>query len=248
MELFACVHGTDRQSIKLSALMFFSALGYVFYSRAGYGYVYDFYASLPQPAHHCRAGGFTFAFTMPRIRGQPRWGVGWYAAESQRKRPQKFTRAIRVARKKCRASATATPSPPRTYVEEDLSIMLLVDFSESQMFVFSDNWDPPTCFGHSPIDLTSGNLPQPSTALSETYAASLVEEETPPCWFLWKSDVCFPGQLGSSNVLRALANFSHFGQPSIAIHCSEWDLRSLLSGGGDTGLHHWGAGAWDAAG
>jgi hypothetical protein len=47
MELFACVQGTDRQSIKLSALMFFSALGYVFYSRAGYGYVYDFYASLP---------------------------------------------------------------------------------------------------------------------------------------------------------------------------------------------------------
>jgi hypothetical protein len=181
MELFACVQGTDRQSIKLSTLMFFSALGYVFYSRAGYGYVYDFYASLPQPAQHCRAGGFTFAFTMPRIRGQPRRGAGWYAAESQRKRHQKFTRAIRVARKKCRASATATPSPPRTYVEEDLSIMLLVDFSESQMFVFPDNWDPPTCFGHSPIALTSGNLPQPSTALSETYAASLVEEETPDC-------------------------------------------------------------------
>ena len=79
MELFACVQGTDRQSIKLSALMFFSALGYVFYSRAGYGYVYDFYASLLQPAQHCRAGGFAFAFTMPRIRGQPRRGASWYA-------------------------------------------------------------------------------------------------------------------------------------------------------------------------
>jgi hypothetical protein len=135
MELFACVQGTDRQSIKLSALMFFSALGYVFYSPAGYGYVYDFYASLPQPAQHCRAGGFAFAFTMPRIRGQPR-----RAAESQRKRHQKFTRAIRVARKKCRARATATPSPPRTYVEEDLSIMLLVDFSEVYLELFFNNF------------------------------------------------------------------------------------------------------------
>jgi hypothetical protein len=181
MDLFACGQGTERQSTKLSALMVFSALGYVLYSREGYGYVYGFYVNSPQSAQHCRAGGSSFALAMPRIRGRPRRGAGWYAAESRRKRHQKFAQAIRVARRKRRASATAAPSPPRTYVEEDLSITLPADFSESRMFVVPDNWDPPTRFGHSPIALTSGNLPQPSIAPSETYAACLVEEETPDC-------------------------------------------------------------------
>jgi hypothetical protein len=52
-----------------------------------------------------------------------------------------------MAKKKRRGGATAAPSPPRTYVEEDLSITLPADFSESRMFVVPDNWDPPTRFG-----------------------------------------------------------------------------------------------------
>jgi hypothetical protein len=84
-----------------------------------------------------------------------------------------------MAKKKRRGGATAATSPPRTYVEEDLSITLPADFSESRMFVVPDNWDPPTSFGHTPIAPNLGNSPEAAIAPSVTYAACLVEEEPP---------------------------------------------------------------------
>jgi hypothetical protein len=116
---------------------------------------------------------------MPRIRGRPRRGADWYAAESRRKCHQKFAQAICAARRKRRATVATALSPPGTLVEEDLSITLPADFSESRMFVVPDDWDPPTCFGHSSIAHTSGILPQPSIAPNEHYTACIVMEETP---------------------------------------------------------------------
>jgi hypothetical protein len=107
---------------------------------------------------------------MPRIRGRPRRGAGWYAAESRRKRHKKFAQAIRAARRKRRAIATTVLSPPRTFGEED----------------------PP--FMHSQTALTSGDPPQPSIAPSETYAACIVEEEIPGCAEEEEIPACVTGE------------------------------------------------------
>jgi hypothetical protein len=84
-----------------------------------------------------------------------------------------------MAKKKCRSATIVVTSPPRTYVEEDLSITLPADFFESQMFVVPDNWDPPTSFRHMPIAPNLGNSPEAAITPSVTYAACLVEEEPP---------------------------------------------------------------------
>jgi hypothetical protein len=83
---------------------------------------------------------------MPRVRGRPHRGSGWYAADSRRKRHWNFKCAMTLAKQRRRRAITATSSPLGTVVEEDLSIDLPPDFSERKMFTILDNWDPPTCF------------------------------------------------------------------------------------------------------
>jgi hypothetical protein len=87
-----------------------------------------------------------FALAMPRVRGRPRRGAGWYTADSRRKRHRNFKRAMTLVKQRRRQAMIAASSPPGTIVEEDLSIELPPDFSESKMFTVPDNWDPPTCF------------------------------------------------------------------------------------------------------
>jgi hypothetical protein len=70
------------------------------------------------------SGGFgvlalLLAPTMPRLRGKPRRGAGWYAADSRRKRHGNFKRVVRLARQKRRRMTTVASSPPGTRVEED---------------------------------------------------------------------------------------------------------------------------------
>jgi hypothetical protein len=56
-------------------------------------------------------------------------------------------------------------------LEEDLSIELPPDFSESKVFTVPDNWDPPTCFVDSEALLcskkTSGPCAAPCLILEE---------------------------------------------------------------------------------
>jgi len=191
-DLFACAQGTERQSTKLSVLMVLSVLGYVLRSCEGYGYVCGSHVNSSKPAQLCRAGSSSFAHAMPRIRGRPRRGVGWYVAESRRKCHKKFAQAIRVARRKCRAIATTVLSPPRTFGEEDPpqpSIALSETFApcivEEEIPGCAVKEEIPDRITgeqeHPPIAITLGDPPQPSIAPSETYATCIVEEELPDC-------------------------------------------------------------------
>jgi hypothetical protein len=175
MELLAREQGTASQSIKLSALML-AAMVYVFISLIGPPIMHS---NLIQQSKHRCAQGIALALIMPRARGRPRRGAGWYAADARKKRHQRFARAMLLAKEKRRGGATTSNSLPRTYVEEDLSIALPLDFSESRLFVVPDNWDPPASFGHTTPAPNLGDSPTPTNAPSAEFEACPVEEELP---------------------------------------------------------------------
>jgi hypothetical protein len=81
---------------------------------------------------------------MPRLRGRPRRGAGWYAAASRRKRHREFQATVTLARRRHRRTILTVDSPPGTFVQEDSSAQLPPDFSEVQMVTFPDDWDPLT--------------------------------------------------------------------------------------------------------
>jgi hypothetical protein len=81
---------------------------------------------------------------MPRLRGRPRRGAGWYAAASRWKRHREFQSAVTLARRRRRQAIRATGSPLGTIVEEDSSIQLPPDFSDKKMVTFPDDWESHT--------------------------------------------------------------------------------------------------------
>jgi hypothetical protein len=119
------------------------------------------------------------ALSMPRVRGKPRRGAGWYATESRRKRHRKFERAMIMAEQRRRRVNTAESSPPRTFVEEVPNMELPPDFSESRMFTVPNNWNPPTCIAEAEAPPRSRNTSGPCEAIDEEATTCLVEEEPP---------------------------------------------------------------------
>jgi len=116
---------------------------------------------------------------MPRLRGKPRRGAGWYAADSRRKRHRNFQRGVQMARQKRRRVHTAASSPPVTRVEEEPDLELPSDFSESKMFTVPDNWAPPTRLA-APVAMSrSTGAPGPSAAPNDKHTICMVEEEPP---------------------------------------------------------------------
>lgn len=81
---------------------------------------------------------------MPRLRGRPRRGAGWYAAASRRKRHREFQATVTLARRRRRRTILAADEPPGTIVQEDFSALMPPDFSEARMVTFFDDWDPLT--------------------------------------------------------------------------------------------------------
>jgi hypothetical protein len=114
---------------------------------------------------------------MPRARGRPRRGAGWYAVDSRRKRHKKFERALVLAKRKRPRESKETDSPPRTYVEEIPSAELPHDFSECRMFTVPDNWNPPACFGADTLPPHPREAHGPNDAPIEEFSTCLVEEE-----------------------------------------------------------------------
>jgi hypothetical protein len=105
------------QSIKLSALMAAATI-YAIISLLG---TLRMHLQLTEPSKNRSEGeilALVLIFIMPRARGRPRRGAGWYAADSRRKRHKRFERALVLAKRKRRRETTAVDSPPRTYVEE----------------------------------------------------------------------------------------------------------------------------------
>lgn len=164
------------QSIKLSALMA-AAIVYVIFR---FNETLRMHSKLAKQSRN-RRGGNTLALllilTMPRARGRPRRGVGWYAVESRRKRHKRFERALLLAKRKRRRETIATNLPPRTYVEETPFMELPPDFSERRMFTVLDNWNPPACIGEAAPPPSLRETHGPSDAPKEEFATCLVEEE-----------------------------------------------------------------------
>jgi hypothetical protein len=133
--------------------------------------------------NRCAGGILALALTltMPRARGRPRRGAGWYTVDSRRKRHKRFERALLLAKRKRRGEAIAISSPPRTYVKEDLSIELPPDFSERRLFIISDNWDPSTCLGEAAPPPSLKETRAPNDALNAEFDTCLVEEELSEC-------------------------------------------------------------------
>lgn len=180
MEPLVCEQGTTSQSIKLSTLMV-AAMVYVIFRLTGPPRMN---LKFVEQSRYRHAGGIlalALPLTMPRERGRPRRGVGWYATDARNKRHKKFERALLLVKRKRRGESIAASSPPRTYVEEDLSLELPPDFSKSRLFIVLDNWDPPTSFGHAAPAPNLNETRGPSDALSIGFDTCQVEEELPEC-------------------------------------------------------------------
>jgi hypothetical protein len=119
-----------NQSIKLSILMD-AAIVYAIIRLIG---THRLYSQLTEPSRNRSVGdilALVLILTMPRARGRPYRGAGWYAADSRRKRHKLFERALVLAkRKKCRETTT-TNSPSITYVKEILTMELPPDCAKS---------------------------------------------------------------------------------------------------------------------
>jgi hypothetical protein len=180
MEPLAREQGTASQSIQLSALMV-AAMVYGIISLIGPPIMH--LKLVEQSKNRCAGGilALALALIMPQARRRPRRGAGWYAADARKKRHKRFERALLLAKTKRRGDATAANSPPRTYVEEDLSLELPPDFSESQLFIVPDNWDPLASFGQATPAPNLSESRTPSNAPSIVFDACLVEEELPEC-------------------------------------------------------------------
>jgi hypothetical protein len=178
MQLSTSAFSPASQSIKLMALMAF-IVAYPPINLLGSSIVFW---QLPAQRGCYRALGdlaLTFAPVMPRLRGRPRRGAGWYAAASRRKRHREFNCAVTLARQRRRQATPAAGSPPGTIVEEDLSIELPPDFSEKKMFTVPDNWDPPTCFFSSGTTPRGKNSSDPCAkdSLDPCAETCIIEEE-----------------------------------------------------------------------
>jgi hypothetical protein len=87
-----------------------------------------------EPSKHSSAGevlALVLILTMPRARGIPHRGTGWYAANARRERHKKFKRALVLAKQKRPRASKEADSPPLPYVEEIPLMELPHNFSES---------------------------------------------------------------------------------------------------------------------
>jgi len=178
MGLRTSFHKTDSQSINLLALM----VAIIIYPSSSIDGNLGVSSKLVEQWGSCGVFGvlaLLLAPAMPRLRGKPRRGAGWYAADSIRKRHRNFQRAVSMARQRRRRVNTAASSPPRTFVEEDPDLELPPDFSESKMFTVPDNWDPPTCFAEAETLPRSIGTPGTCAAQNEEPTTCMVEEEPP---------------------------------------------------------------------
>jgi len=166
------------QSIKLSALMAATIL-YALARLTGNFNVRLNLAEQRGSNNVLSSLALILALSMPRVRGKPRRGAGWYAAESRRKRHRKFERAMIMAKYRRRQVNTVEILPPKTFVEEVPNMELPPDFSESKMFTVPDNWNPPTCIAEAEASPCSRNTSGPCETIDEEATTCLVEEEPP---------------------------------------------------------------------
>jgi hypothetical protein len=198
MGLCTRFHSTGRQSIKLLALM----AAIIICPSSSIDRNRRVSSKLVVQRCNCGVVGVLAWFlapAMPRLRGKPRRGAGWYAADSRRKRHRNFQRAVSVVRQRRRRANIAAGSPPITLVEEDPDLELPSDFSESKMFTVPDNWDPPTCFVAAEALPRFTGAPGPCATQSGEHDTCVVEEEPPNSPIELKTDTQVLGQRETKN-------------------------------------------------
>jgi hypothetical protein len=119
--------------------------------------------------------------SMPRVRGRPRRGAGWYADDLRRKRQKKFERALTLAKRRRPRKSIGIGMPPMVYVEEIPLEESLQNYSESLLFMVSDNWDPPAYFGADSMTPVPRDEHGPRGTPTEEFTPCFVEEETQKC-------------------------------------------------------------------
>jgi hypothetical protein len=115
---------------------------------------------------------------MPRIRGRPRRGAAWYAAESRRKRKANFERALAIASRRRKLKLRA---PPPVFIEEVIPPNGPPNPPEHISFTIPKNWNSRISHGspvrYQPVDTG----PDPSAVIEERpYTPCYVVEEVPP--------------------------------------------------------------------
>jgi hypothetical protein len=114
---------------------------------------------------------------MPRIRGRPRRGAAWYAAESRRKQKKNFERALAIATRRRKLKLR---TPPRVFIEEVIPPNGPPSPPGHNLLTILENWNSRVSYGspgpHQPVS----EGPNPSTVIKERpYTPCYVVEEIP---------------------------------------------------------------------
>jgi hypothetical protein len=167
---------TVGQSIKTTALMAIATIFSLISSLGGFGMI----RKVAEPKGDNFVVGtptLDLVLSIPRARGRPRRGAGWYAADSRWKRQKKFEKALSLAKRRRPRKSIGTGTPPMAYVEEIPPEESLQNFSESLLFTVPDNWNPPTCFGVDAMTPSPRDEHGPSDTPVEEFTPFFVEEE-----------------------------------------------------------------------
>jgi hypothetical protein len=110
---------------------------------------------------------------MPRIRGTPRRGAAWYAAESRRKRKKDFERAMAIVARRRRTRARLPPKEQR----EAVSLQANPPSPPGHtLFVASRNQNPSSSLSSPSTRQPASNEP----GAEQPYSPCYVIEEAPP--------------------------------------------------------------------
>jgi hypothetical protein len=121
-----------------------------------------------------RLAALSLCITMPRIRGTPRRGAAWHAAQSRRKRKADFEKALAVATRRRRMRGMAI-------VEEVIPDEGMESPPAHTLFMVPENWNPRSHFGlDSTPGMASGTSNHGDNSKEEPYPPCYVEEEVPP--------------------------------------------------------------------
>jgi hypothetical protein len=130
MRHLTCENRLANQRIKLSALMAVTTI----YSLIILLGTLRIDLQLTEPSKNNCEGEILariLSFIMLRARGRPHKGAGWYVTDSRWKRHKRFEQALVLAKRKRHRETTIVESPPRTYIEEIMTMELPHDFYES---------------------------------------------------------------------------------------------------------------------
>jgi hypothetical protein len=165
------------QSIKTTALMATTIIFALISSLGGFGMIRKV-AKLNRDNLAMGTLAIALFLIMPRARGRPRRGAGWYAVDSRRKRQKNFERALTLAKRRKPMKSRGIGTPPMVIVEEIPLEESVQNYSESLLFTVPDYWHPLTCFGEEAMTPVPRVEHCPCDTPTEEFTPCFIEEET----------------------------------------------------------------------